>query len=102
MKFTQSTLDNQPLMTVGTLRVTAELESPGRSPITLTMFQGGAFPSAMTPEILIRVVGDAIASWAATCKPIQSTWNKNTAQGSSNNSTKIKGKLSKTFRMKKE
>ena len=92
---TQSTLnglDERLLMSTGTLTVTAALESIGKSPITLTISQGGVFPSDTTPAILLQVAGNAIATWLAISKHTLSTYDENTATVSSKISTETKGK----------
>lgn len=80
---TLSGLDERLLMTTGTLTVTVALESHGESQITLTISQGGVFPSDTTPAILMQVAGNAIASWVAISKHTHSTYDENTETVSS-------------------
>ncbi len=100
---TQSTvfgLDERLPMTVGTLTVTVALESIGETQITLTISQGGVFPSDTTPAILMQVAGNAIASWVEISKHTLSTFDENTETVSSKILIETKEKLPKTSRIK--
>lgn len=91
LNLTRSTLnglDARLPMNVGTLTVTAELKCSGATPITLTISQGGVFPSDTTPAILMQVAGNAIATWVAISKHTQSTYEHDTETVSSKLSTK--------------
>ena len=69
----------------GTLHVTVELKSDGKTQTALTTYREVSLPFDTTLETPLHHARNVIDSWVETYKPIQFTWNPDTVLGFSKN-----------------